>query len=72
MEPQELEDKIKSLEADVFDLKGNIQDIHKQQKLLEDQFKATCKMVSGLIEPIKQFDETLKQAVKIMESKRSQ
>jgi len=68
----EQEERLKKLEEETAWLRMELEKNQKAQKLLEDQFKVSCNSMSAVMKPIKEWTDTLKQAVKIMESKRSQ
>jgi len=67
----EQEERFKKLEEEQAWLRRELEKIQKSQKLLEDQFKVACEMMSTAMRGIKQFRDSLEQAMKIMESKRS-
>jgi len=68
MDPEE---RFKKLEEETAWLRRELEKTQKGQRLLEDQFKVACEMMSSAMRGIKEFRDKLDQAVKIMESKRS-
>lgn len=65
------EERFKKLEEEQAWLRKKLENIQESQKLLEDQFKVSCNVMSVAMKGIKEFRDSLERAMKIVESKRS-